>query len=498
MVRRWGLVALAAAVACSDASTPPLAPPPPVANDTLPPVVLREFRGLWVATVANIDWPSASRLPAAQQQQELLAILDLARSLHLTSVILQVRAAGDALYASSHEPWSASLNGAGTDPGYDPLAFAIREAHRRGLELHAWFNPFRAGNASDTARHAPQHFSRRRPDLARVVRGSLWFDPGEPEVQDHTMRVILDVVARYDIDAVHLDDFFYPYPTSGTTIPVPFPDSVSYAKYVAQAGAGALSREDWRRDNITRFVTRLYRDVHSARPTLPVGISPFGIWRPGNPAGVVGLDAWRDIYADSRLWLERGLVDYLAPQLYWSIASTGQSFPALLDWWRTNNLQRRHLWPGLAVYRVADGSSSAFPATEISAQVQLVRQRAEAVLGAGVLLYNTTSLRLDRGGVASLLRTERFTRPALPPPYPWLDASTPAAPTLTVDATTIRLASAQPPRWWFVRQRQPGNTWTDRLLPADSTTIPRLAGSDRVQAAALNRSGGISGFARWP
>jgi len=348
---RAALLVLALVTACGggDAPTAPVIPtPPPVtppATLTIP-ALSREFRGLWVATVANIDWPSRSGLTTAQQQTELTAIFDMARATGLNAIVLQVRANGDALFASSLEPWSRSLTGTqGISPGWDPLAYAVTEAHARGLELHAWFNPFRAGNLSDSLRMDPGHFGKRRPELTRAYCTQLWFDPGESAVQDQAIAVVQDVVRRYGVDAVHLDDFFYPYPD--TRCPnLQFPDSAGYARY--RTGGGTLGRDDWRRDNVNRFVERLYRDVHAVDPLVRVGISPFGIWRPGNPAGIVGLDAYGSIYADSRLWLQRGWVDYFAPQLYWSIASTGQSFPALVDWWSQQNTLRRHLWPGLA------------------------------------------------------------------------------------------------------------------------------------------------------
>lgn len=262
--------------ACGDAPTAPTSSPPLEV-----PVIAREFRGMWVATVANIDWPSRTGLSIPQQQAELVALLDRAQLARLNAVVLQVRAAGDALFPSSLEPWSRTFTGTqGQDPGWDPLAFALSETHRRGLELHAWFNPFRAGNLGDTLRLAATHLGVRRPDLMRRSCGQLWFDPGEAETQDHAMAVIIDVIRRYDVDAVHLDDYFYPYP-SGTCTAATFPDSLPYARYLA--AGGTLARDAWRRDNIDRFIERLYRDVHAAAPLVRVGVSPFGSGVPGIP-----------------------------------------------------------------------------------------------------------------------------------------------------------------------------------------------------------------------
>lgn len=294
-MRRLALAAFVLFVtACSDGSDGPTgpgtAPPPPASAD--PPAVAREFRGLWVATVANIDWPTQPGLSQAAAIAEMRTILDRTQALRMNAVIVQVRAAGDALYRSSLEPWSRALAGTqGTDPGWDPLDAWVSEAHQRGLELHAWFNPYRAGNLSDTSPLAVNHLARLRPDLARSAQGQLWFDPGEPDVQSHTLAVIVDVLTRYDIDGVHLDDYFYPYPVSGAPLPIQFPDDSSYAKYLASGGAD-MPRADWRRENVNTFVRRLYGEVHRLKPSVKMGISPFGIWRPGNPAGITGLDAF--------------------------------------------------------------------------------------------------------------------------------------------------------------------------------------------------------------
>lgn len=497
---RWAALLVLAACA---APTAPTTPPTP--DEGLPPFVVppiqREFRGMWIATVGNIDWPSRAALPVQTQREELRTLLTVAEQTRLNAVILQVRAAGDALFPSQLEPWSRSLSGQqGTDPGYDPLAFAVEEAHVRGLELHAWFNPFRAGNLSDTLRLAETHLGKRRPDLLRRHCAQLWFDPGEPEVQDHALAVIADVMQRYDIDAVHLDDFFYPYP-SPSCPNLDFPDSAGYARFLA--AGGTLSKGDWRRSNVNRFIERLYQEVRARSPHVKVGISPFGIWRPGNPAGVSGLDAYASIFADSRRWFAEGWVDYFAPQLYWSIASTGQSFPALLNWWREQNDNRRHLWPGLASYRVADGTSSAFSSTEISNQVALVRQQQATRIGgaSGSILYNGSSVRTDRGGFRSTLVETQYTAAAIPPASPWLDATAPTTPDLTVSPTMeqvrVRLTGDAETYWWFVRWRDAGR-WQARLVRASQDTVA-LPGAriDGVAVAAVDRLGNASPDAVW-
>ncbi|MCC6241767.1 MAG: family 10 glycosylhydrolase [Gemmatimonadaceae bacterium] len=489
-MRRLALgAALLIVGACGGDSRTGVTPTPPTPTPLVVPSLNREFRGMWIATVGNIDWPSSSGLTVASQQAELITILELARTTGLNAVVLQVRAAGDALYPSTLEPWARALTGTqGTDPQWDPLAFAVREAHARGLELHAWFNPFRAGNLSDTIRLAPLHFAQRRPDLRRAHCTQLWFDPGEEAVHEQAYSVVKDVVTRYNIDAVHLDDFFYPYPD--TRCPnLDFPDSSVYARYVS--GGGTLARADWRRANVNRFVQRLYSEVHSVKPYVRVGISPFGIWRPGNPAGITGLDSYASIYADSRLWLQQGWVDYFSPQLYWSITSVGQNFPALLTWWSQQNTQQRHLWPGLASYRVADGSSSPYSANEIPAQIDRIRQRSGSI---GSILYNTSSLLENRAGLTSTLAGTTNLLPAIPPASPWLDAAAPGAPTLSVTTGSggtyllqITDAASEPLSWWVIRWRN-GTTWSQKFVDAAQRThgIPTSTAAGATNAIVVN------------
>lgn len=473
---------------------PPPPPPPPTAFSV--PAITREFRGMWIATVANIDWPSGTGLTAAQQQAELGLLLDAAQQTGLNAVILQVRAAGDAIFPSNLEPWARVLTGTqGRDPGYDPLAFAVQQARLRGLELHAWFNPFRAGNLSDTLRLSPQHFAVRRPDLVRKC-GQLWFDPGEAAVHDQAIAVVRDVVQRYDVDAVHIDDFFYPYPDTCAN----FPDSATFSRYVR--GGGTMALADWRRDNVNRFVERLYREVHAVSPLAKVGVSPFGIWRPGNPTGIVGLDAYGSIYADSRRWLQSGWVDYFAPQLYWSIASTGQSFPALLNWWGQQNTQRRHLWPGLASYRIGTGTSP-YTSTEIPSQIALTRDATANAGGAsGSILYNGSSVKNNLGGFATALSSGLYATGAIPPASPWLDAAPPAAPAVSVvtgaTAHTVTLTSGSSDTWLYLVRWRANTTWRQRLVPVTLRTVDvPSSGVDGIVVNAVDRAGNASADAVW-
>jgi len=488
-MRRW-LSVVALLTACSQSKD--VTSPPIVAPDTNPPALQREMRGLWVATVANIDWPSRSTLTGDQQRAELKSLFDRAVAAGFNTIIFHVRPAADAVYRSSIEPWGAMLSGTqGTDPGYDPLAFAVEQAHARGLQLHAWINPFRAGNTADSARLSPKHLFTVRRDLVRVYGSQLWLDPGEPDVHDHVMRVIADIVQRYDIDGIHADDYFYPYPeTDAANRTIAFPDGATYARL-----GNGLTLADWRRANVDRFVERMYREVHAIKPTLAVGISPFGIWRPGSPNGVAGLDAYATIYADSRKWLREGWVDYLAPQLYWSIGAPQQSFPALLDWWMQENTRGRNVWPGLAAYRVADGTSSAFGTNEIPSQVSLTRARPG---GSGHLLYNTTSTLTRNGGAVAASLTELYRTRALPPGYSWLDGSPPPAPTITVTGSllTISPGSGEPARWWAIRSQSPTG-WVTRVAFADERTIAVPTGTTRVIVNAIDPVGNASGQVEW-
>ncbi|HUQ47111.1 MAG TPA: family 10 glycosylhydrolase [Gemmatimonadaceae bacterium] len=485
------LVSLTLAAACSGTGTDITDPGTIIPADTAAPAIAREMRGMWIATVANIDWPSSRTLSAAQQQAELVDLLTRAKAAGLNTIVLQVRPAGDAVYQSSLEPWAKLLTGTqGQSPGYDPLSFAIQEAHSRGMELHAWINPFRAGNTSDTATMAAPHIFKTRRDLVRVYGSDIWMDPGESDVQDRSISVVKDIVTRYDIDGIHADDYFYPYVINDNAgKPVPFPDSATFAR-----NGGGVALADWRRANIDRFVQRMYTEVHALKPTIKVGLSPFGIWRPGNPVGITGLDAYASIYADSRKWLQNGWVDYLAPQLYWAIAPPQQSYTALLDWWLAQNTASRHVWPGIATYRVQDGTSTQFSLTEIPDQIRATRARAG---GTGNLLYNA-SWTLKKNGLAATLSGDLYKNVALVPASPWLDAVPPGAPSIAVasDQLQITPASGETARWFAVRSHATGG-WTTRILSGADRNVALPSGSDRALVQTVDQAGNVSSLAEW-
>src|SRR5689334_2619157 len=385
------------------------------ADPAAPPAVAREFRGVWVATVGNIDWPSRRGLPTDQQQAELIAILDKAAELKLNGIVLQVRPMADALYASDLEPWSAFLTGTlgkAPDPYYDPLDFAVREAHARGLELHAWFNPYRALVPGVNSPVPANHVVKSRPDLAKTYGKYHWLNPTHPEVQDLSIRVFLDVVRRYDVDGIHMDDYFYPYPEGGA----PFPDDDTWAEY--KRSGGTLSRDDWRRDAVNRFVERLYRETKDLKPWVKVGISPFGIWQPDHPPGIRGFNQYASLYADAKLWLNKGWVDYFTPQLYWPIEKKEQSYPRLLAWWAGENTQHRHLWPGLFTSR--------YGSAETVNQIKVTRRQPGAT---GHIHFSMKAIMHNRDGITDALK-DLYATPALVPASPWLGDEAPAAPRL--------------------------------------------------------------------
>ncbi len=430
----------------------------------------REFRAAWIATVANIDWPSKKGLSTEKQKAELLALLDTASRLNLNAVILQIRPSCDALYQSKLEPWSEFLTGKmgqAPKPLYDPLAFAVEQAHARGIELHAWFNPYRALHPSAKSPISEGHISKKNPQVVKKYGKYLWLDPGEADAVDHTIAVILDVVRRYDIDGVHLDDYFYPYPVKDEEgNHVEFPDESSWE--LAKAGGEKLSRDDWRRQNVDRFVERLYREIKQEKRWVKFGISPFGIWRPGHPPQIKGFDQYSVLYADARLWFVEGWLDYFTPQLYWKIAPPAQSYPVLLDWWHAQNLKSRHLWPGNYTSKLFAEGKLRWPASEIVAQIQLTQAHQGA---SGNVHFSIKALAGNSEGIADKLADGPYQHPALVPASPWLAEpgdSPPEKPILTqLEAKPLlqlKTESGKQPWLWVVRIRQ-GHQWTLEILP---------------------------------
>jgi uncharacterized lipoprotein YddW (UPF0748 family) len=513
----------AAPPAASATELPPGTQPLPLQEQ--PGAAPREFRAAWVATVANIDWPSAPGLPVAQQQAQALAILDRAQALKLNALVLQVRPAGDALFPSDLEPWSEFLTGAqgrAPETPWDPLAFWLDGARRRGLELHAWFNPYRMRHSSAKTPLAAPHLALRAPQWVRSYGEQLWADPAEPGAAEHLLAVVADVLRRYDLDGVHIDDYFYPYPITPPGAPpgtpeLPFPDDAPYAAYLAaRPGGGALALADWRRAQVDSLVHWLYRTVQQVRPGTRVGISPFGLPRPDRrPPGITGFSQYDKLYADVEKWLEEGWLDYLAPQLYWPIDRPGQEFPVLLDAWLAGNPRRRHVWPGLFTSQVVHSQIGqplgprAWPAAELLAQVALQRSRGPGSAAphggaGGHLHFSMVALMQDRDGVATALAQGPYAEPALVPATPWLagGAVAPAAPRLRAEGGRWRVeaggrAAAEAgaaeagapaaPHWWALWRRR-GGRWQFAVQPAAQREID-VTGADALVVQAVSRLG---------
>ncbi len=441
-------------------------------TDERPPALAREFRGAWIACIYNLDWPSSTGLSAASQQAEMRNILDKLAALKMNAVMFQVRPQCDAIYSSSIEPWSSSLTGTmGRSPGYDPLAFCIREAHARGIEVHAWFNPFRALSSSSQS-VAGNHVSRAMPEMTKKFGSMTWCDPASDQTRSRALNVILDVVKRYDIDGVHLDDYFYPYPSGDLR----FSDGKSPPQ---------------RRSYVDGFVSNLYSSVKRQKSWVRVGISPFGIWRPGVPAGIeAGIDSYEQLAGDSRKWLKNGWVDYLAPQLYWRISPQKQSFPALLTWWRQQG--SRPVWPGIATARINSSEDPGRPASEITNQIDLSRKIGDN--WNGHIHWSAKSLVTNRGGIATKL-SNTYTQAAAIPPMPWINNKSPEAPAVSAslqgDKTAVSWKSAGSIAKIAIQAKIGGSWKTLRVAPsgAQSTTIPR---AEMIAITALDRFGNAS------
>ena len=392
-------------------------------NNTSPK---REFRGVWVATVSNIDWPSKPGLTVDQQKQELIGILERHHKMGINAIMLQIRPTADAFYAHSRELWSHWLMGQqGLAPanGFDPLAFAVKEAHFRGMELHAWFNPYRA-TMNAAAVTSAEHITRKRPDLFYTYGGQKLFDPGLPEVREYIVQVILDVVKGYDIDGVHFDDYFYPYPISGQKIT----DQATFNKYPN----GFTNIADWRRNNVDLLIKMVNDSVHHYKKYMKFGVSPFGIWKNFREdtlgSKTNGLSNYHELYADSRKWIQEGWVDYINPQIYFTFSRAAAPFGVLLDWW-SNNTFGRHLYIGQGAYLMHPPGGKGEPAwgiySEIPNQIRAIRSNGRAQ---GSIFFSSKSLSTVARSLADSLTQNFYRYPALPPQMPWIDAIAPNAP----------------------------------------------------------------------
>ncbi|MFB9862706.1 glycoside hydrolase family 10 protein [Rufibacter immobilis] len=388
----------------------------------------REFRGVWVATVANLDWP-VQGAPPEKQQEALRQMLDKIKAANLNVVFFQIRTECDAFYRSSLEPWSRFLTGVqGKDPGYDPLAFAIQEAHSRGLELHVWVNPYRVSTVANPNVYSPQHVSKAKPNwLLTFSNGKRILNPGLPEVRNHIAAVIKEVVQNYDLDGVHFDDYFYPYP-EGAFPGIGNEDAQTYKTH----GTGYSNIKDWRRFNINETMRLVHAQIKALKPQVRFGVSPFGIWKNGEPAGIAGMDAYNAIYADAVHWLNNHYVDYITPQLYWAIGGR-QDYRKLLYWWSDKaHAAGRHLYPGHII------SQTGFTIEEVPHQIEITRSnREQSALGS--VFFRATQLLNNTNLIATSLEAATFRFPAAPPAMDWNGGNAPAAPsdlTVTLNEST--------------------------------------------------------------
>jgi len=435
---------------------------------TKPPIkVQREFRAAWVATVANINWPSQPGLDTKIQQQEAIDILDALQANNFNVVIFQVRPHADALYSSELEPWSYYLTGEqgiAPEPYYDPLQFWIDEAHKRGLELHAWLNPYRAHHikGGEVTKHS---IVNTRPELVvKLEKGYYWLIPTKEETKKYSLDVVTDIIKRYDVDGIHFDDYFYPYPSYNNGND--FPDNQEYALY--QQDGGNLSQNDWRREHVNSFIKRVYDGIKDEKNHVKFGLSPFGIWRPGYPESIAGMDQYEKLYADARLWLHQGWIDYFAPQLYWPINQYAQSFPILLNWWEEENLLNRHLFPGINTRQGEDEKA-------IDESInQIMISRAMLSKQPGNIFWNAAAL-TENLPFNEMLTTGPYKQQALVPASTWLDNQPPSPPDINIlnleDKLTISWEiETQDISQWVV-YLQYGSKWQYRIHNAKTVSV---------------------------
>jgi uncharacterized lipoprotein YddW (UPF0748 family) len=416
------------------ASAPPAGTGAPATCGGVAAQASRQLRGMWLTTVYNIDFPSRPGLTPQQVKAEYEGWLDLAVRQRHNAIFVHVRPSGDAFWPSAYAPWSEWLTGKRDNvaPGWDPMAFMIDRAHARNLEFHAWFNPYRgsqpgpSGAGADFAELAPRHPLLTHRDWAvaypRGKTGRFYFDPGNPQARRFVEDAMLEAVRKYDVDGVHFDDFFYPYPERGED----FPDGASYAKW----GNGA-SRAQWRRTNVDTLVREMHERIKQVKPWVKFGISPFGIWRNRDTdrggSDSSGLQAYDAIYADTRKWVREGWLDYIVPQLYWHIGFGRADYAKLLPWWtalvRGSGVQ---LYIGQADYRVGEKGAWSNPA-ELDRHLALDEKAGVQ----GEVHYSAKQVRADRLGSTTRYRDRHYAAPALVPVMPQLPAAPPAAPTLT-------------------------------------------------------------------
>lgn len=378
------------------------------------PQMPREFRGVWIATVANIDWPISPDDSYSKQKTDFINLLDYYKNLNFNAVIVQIRTAGDAFYPSNLAPWSKYLTGKqGKAPNTteNPLTWMINEAHARGLEFHAWLNPYRATMTLQTDNLSPNHDYNLHRDWMLKYDTKYYYNPGLPEVKNHLLAIIKEIVDNYDIDAIHFDDYFYPYRVAK----LEFPDKATYNKY-KKAGQ---SQDDWRRQNVNELILALNETIKKSKPWVQFGISPFGVWRnqdkdpKGSPTRA-GQTNYDDLYADVLLWMKNDWIDYLIPQLYWSMEHPLASHRKLNDWWASNH-NNTNIYIGNGPYKIREDSDKAWDnPREINTQISYTRTLPTIQ---GNAFFSAKSLKNKNQDVAQLLKTELYNETTLPPSF---------------------------------------------------------------------------------
>ncbi len=390
-----------------------------------------EFRGVWVATVDNIDWPSRKDLSVEQQKAEFIALATMHKNNGMNALIVQIRSAADAFYPSKFEPWSEFLTGQqgiAPQPYYDPLQFMIEETHKRGMEFHAWLNPYRAVFNSKNSSIANDHITKTHPKWFLTYGGKKYFNPGLPEVRQYVAAIVKDIVMRYDIDAIHMDDYFYPYRIAGKE----FPDEKTY-----RHSGSTLNKEDWRRSNCDSIIRLLSKTIKSINPRVKFGISPFGVWRNiskdiDGSNTQAGQTCYDDLYADIVLWLKKGWIDYVAPQLYWEIGNKLCDYTVLLDWWNKHTYGK-HLYIGHAVYRA--GTSKAWRnKDELPNEIKALRQYHTTQ---GSAFFSSKNFENNPNGWSDSLQLNYYATPAIIPPMPWIDSTPPSIPVIEKNKKNI-------------------------------------------------------------
>lgn len=376
-----------------------------------------DFRGMWVASVVNIDWPSKRGLNAQAQQRELINWMDLAVKNNFNAIVLQVRPTADTFWPSTREPWSRWLTGRqGRDPGYDPLAFAVEQAHARGLELHAWYNPYRVTMGPSLNTLVPDHPARLNPDWMVRKDGKWYYDPGHPAARAHVVETIMETVDRYDIDGVHFDDYFYPYPGSGR----PFRDAKTFRQY----GQGFAKRADWRRNNVDLLVKELSDRIRATKPWIQFGISPFAVWRnkATDPEGSdtrAGVQNYDQLFADTRKWVREGWIDYIAPQIYWTRGFTVADYEKITRWWANEidvaktNGHNVGLYVGEATYRAGTRTTRDWAKPNVLVSHRRFSRSFPQVNGA--IYFSAKDVKADRRKTTTRLVNRFYSRPALTP-----------------------------------------------------------------------------------